>query len=249
MTAFKRITSRQNPVVARFRAAARGRRRRAAPARRRRIWSPTRSRPASACGSPSRAPTPIERDEVAPPRRAPRPRGRRGRHRLAVGAWTRSARSGRRAASSRSRTGRRTAATRLYADAARLVRDRRRRAGSRQPRRDRARRRGRGRRRRRGRRRLGGPLRLEGAARLDGQRPAPAARRARRRRRGRRRRAAPRLPHRRGRAARRPAAVRVDLRGPVAILIGGEGPGLRPALVAARRRARDDPDGRRRSNR
>ena len=157
--------------------------------------------------------------------------GRRQRVRLR--SWPRSARCAPRARSSRSRTGRRLDCRRgCIADANAAGRHRRRRPGSRQHRRDRARG-GSGRRdRRRGRRRVRRPVRLEGAARIDGQRAAAADRRAGVTPRSRSTSAPPRLPDRRDRAARRPIAVRGRLHRPVAILIGGEGAGLAAALVA-----------------
>ena len=82
--------------------------------------------------------------------------------------------------------------------------------------------------------RVGRPVRLEGAARVDGQRAAPADRHA------------ARPPTTAIAEARRhgcrviatvPRGGRslfdVDLRGPIAVLIGGEGRGLPPALVDA----------------
>ena len=133
----------------------------------------------------------------------------RRRHRRPPPSCRRSARCDRRARSWRSpsgpshrRTGRGLPATRP------LVVIAMRRAGSGQRRRDRARRRSRRRDRRRLRRRVRRSVRLEGASRVDGQRLRLPIARPSRQPRSDRRRPAPRLPHRRHRAARRPAALR-----------------------------------------
>ena len=122
-------------------------------------------------------------------------------------------------------------------------RHRRRRAGSGQPRRDRARRRSRRRDRRGRRRRVGRSVRLEGAARIDGQRAAAADRRRRHRR---RRRSPTRARHGCRIVATVPRGGRplfdADLTGPVAMLIGGEGRGPAGGARRRRRRARHDPD-------